>query len=102
MATSVRTVSENPVFEQTFFAWDESETQFPTEGTSDSYCLDAIHSHRRERSSVSSGDSSLTNRGNSRRGRCEHVSGTLATVLGNYGIGIDALITEIERLRRES
>jgi len=102
MATSVRTVSENPVFEQTFFAWDESEKQFPMEGASDLNSLDAIHSTRRERSSASAGDSSLPYRGNSRRGRCEHVSGTLATVLGNYGIGIDALITEIERLRSES
>ena len=34
-----------------------------------------------------------------RRGGCEHVGSALATVLGGYGISIDALISEIERLK---
>ena len=34
-----------------------------------------------------------------RRGRCEHVGGILATVLERYGIGIDELIAEIDGLK---
>jgi hypothetical protein len=34
-----------------------------------------------------------------RRVGCEHVGSALATVLGGYGISIDALISEIERLK---
>jgi hypothetical protein len=35
----------------------------------------------------------------SRRGRCEHVGGILATVLERYGISIDELIAEIDGLK---
>lgn len=34
-----------------------------------------------------------------RRGRCEHVGGILASVLERYGIGIDELIAEIDGLK---
>jgi|JI7StandDraft_1071085.scaffolds.fasta_scaffold171451_2 hypothetical protein len=37
-----------------------------------------------------------------RRVGCEHVGSALATVLGGYGISIDALISEIERLKSAS
>ncbi len=36
-----------------------------------------------------------------RRGNVTHVGGALVSVLGNYGISVDDLITEIERQRRE-
>jgi len=34
-----------------------------------------------------------------RRGRCEHVGGILASVLERYGIGIDQLIAEIDGMK---
>ncbi len=40
--------------------------------------------------------STYTTSTSTRRGRCEHVGGILASVLERYGIGIDQLIAEID------
>ena len=40
--------------------------------------------------------STYTTSTSTRRGRCEHVGGILASVLQRYGIGIDQLIAEID------
>ena len=48
------------------------------------------------RSSPAISVSTYTTSTSTRRGRCEHVGGILASVLERYGIGIDQLIAEID------
>lgn len=53
---------------------------------------------RRQPTSATTSPTPL-NKPTHRRNRCEHVGGVMATVLSNYGLGVDDLLHAIDNLR---
>jgi len=87
-----------PQFVQQAFNWDELESKpvvIKTQAV-ESYTAVAPRSERNAHPMTVPTYSTSTS---TRRGRCEHVGGILATVLERYGIGIDELIAEIDGLK---
>ena len=97
MAVATQTA---PVFVQQAFQWDDAELASSFSSNGRAKVADSeTTSNSTIRPSSRPAVTVPTFRTNSsfRRGRCEHVSGMLATVLERYGIGMDQLIAEIDR-----
>ena len=83
---------------QQAFNWDELESKPVMAKTPAGDSATAIKT-RSERSTHPMTVPTYSTSTSTRRGRCEHVGGILASVLERYGIGIDELIAEIDGLK---
>ncbi len=83
---------------QQAFNWDELESK-PVMGKASACDSSTAVTTRSERSTRPMTVPTYSTSTSTRRGRCEHVGGILATVLERYGIGIDELIAEIDGLK---
>lgn len=100
MSTLVQATQESTnAYVQTVFNWEstaKSETH-----RNDTHQVAQIRSKPESKKTLRS-IAAPTENARQRRVGCEHVGSALATVLGGYGISIDALISEIERLKNAS
>ena len=83
---------------QQAFNWDELESK-PVMAKASAGDSSTAATTRSERSAHPMTVSTFSTSTSTRRGRCEHVGGILASVLERYGIGIDELIAEIDGLK---
>ncbi|MCY2985356.1 MAG: hypothetical protein NTY15_17150 [Planctomycetota bacterium] len=86
---------------QQAFNWDELESKPVMAKTPADDCYTAVAA-RSGRSTNPMTVPTYSTSSSTRRGRCEHVGGILASVLERYGIGIDELIAEIDGLKQSS
>jgi hypothetical protein len=82
-----------PVYVQQTFGWDDSSAAVATvlPPKAETATTRVRPSHRAPVTVASVHSTSST-----RRGRCEHVGGILASVLEKYGLTIDQLLSEID------
>ncbi|MCE3015548.1 MAG: hypothetical protein ACK56W_25245 [Pirellula sp.] len=98
MSTLIHATPETTnAYVQTFFHWD-ALTQDDTL-VADITVPKQLSSKSTAKKNSQANAHPTTENVRQRRVGCEHVGSALATVLGGYGISIDALISEIERLK---
>lgn len=96
MATVISPTTSQYV--QQAFNWDELDSK-PVVAKIPAADSSIATTARSERDSRPVTVPSYSTSTSTRRGRCEHVGGILASVLERYGIGIDELIAEIDGLK---